>query len=238
MLSDVVSPSSYLTFNVTIAHIIGLTNAVYCAELLDIFSKARRKQTLDENQFFIVDRSYIKFKTAIKEDDQYLCDACLSSAGLLKTSENNPDKIKFDVEMFMRIIAEDDAKELDKVSKKINLPKNKTNSKKLKKEKLKSLLSKDNIYIHDALVKWLDCLIEEGKYVRQETIKDFQTALFNYAGSDVQKALDVIDKALSQGWTTCSWAIKAYEDDKKNDNSVRTTKLKIASPDNLSDKRY
>ena len=38
MLSDVVSPSSYLTFNIKVAQVIGLLNAVYCAELLDIYS--------------------------------------------------------------------------------------------------------------------------------------------------------------------------------------------------------
>ena len=245
MLSDVVSPSSYLTFNVTIAQIIGLTNAVYCAELLDIYAKARKKKKLDENNFFVLNRDYVKSKTSIKVDEQYLCDASLSKVGLITTSEENPDKIKFDVEIFMQIIAEEDSKELNKISKQINLPKNKTDSKKLKKESIKyallNLLSNDNVNIHKALVEWLESVYDEGKYVIKETVLDFQNTLFKYAGSDVQKALDIIAKATSQGWTNCVYAIDSYEKEQKlleNSKAVRTTKLKVASSNNLSDKKY
>ena len=245
MLSDVVSPSSYLTFNVNIAQVLGLVNAVYCAELLDIYAKARRKKKLDENQFFILNRDYVKSKTSIKVDEQYLCDASLNKVGLVVSDANNPDKIRFDVETFMSIIAEEDSKVLNQIYKKVNLPKNKEDSKKLKREKFKALLmsklSNANVNIHEALIGWLDAIFDDGKYILEETVVDFQNTLFNYAGADVQKALRIITIAKVQGWTNCVWAINSYEDEQKvlaKNKSVRTTPLKVATMSKLKDKKY
>ena len=246
MLSDVVSPSSYLTFNVTIAQIIGLTNAVYCAELLDIYAKAKRKKKLDDNQFFTIDRYYVKAKTSITIDEQYVCDVSLNKIGVITTSTESPDKIKFDVEMFMQIIAEEDSKELSKISKKVKLPINVVESKKLKRESIKlaliKVISKDNVKIYEALVDWLTSIFDEDKVsIKKCTVEDFQRVLFEYAGTDVEKALKIIAIAKNQSWINCVSAIESYEAEQRllnNAKAVRTTKLKIASSDNLSDKRY
>lgn len=244
MLSDVVTPSSYLTFNVTIAQVLGLVNAVYCAELLDVYSKARRKKKLDEDNYFIVDRDFVKVKTSITVDEQYLCDASLSEINLVTTSPENPNKIKFDVEQFMRIIAEDDSKKLTAIYKKINLTKNQTEAKRLKKsaikENLKRSIKDDNIQIYNALVDWLDTLFDE-KFIKEKTIEDFQTLLYNYCKTDVDKALKIISIAKSQGWTSCVWAIKSYEDEQKilaQNKQMRTTQFKVATQDKLSKKKY
>lgn len=246
MLSDVVSPSSYLTFNVTIAHIIGLVNAVYCAELLDIYAKAKRKKKLDEDQFFILNRDYVKVKTSIEVDEQYLCDASLSKIGLVVTSADNPDKIRFDVETFMQIIAEEDSKELNKIHKKVTLSANKKESRKLQREAVKNsllnVISNDNIIIHGALVDWFNSIFNDDKYViRKDTVEDFQNTLFKYAGTDIEKALRIITIAKVQGWTNCVWAIDSYEKEQKvlaSNKQVRTTQIKVATSSNLSTKKY
>lgn len=243
MLSDVVSPSNYLTFNVTIAQIIGLVNAVYCAELLDIYAKAKRKNKIDDNQFFPVNRDYVKSKTTIKVEEQYLCDASLSSVGLIETHKDSPDMIKFDVEQFMQIIAGEDSEKVLEIQKKINLPKNKTIANKLKKDKIKenlhNLIVCDNVRIKQALDEWLDTLFDD-KFIKKETVLKFQEVLYEYTKSDVEKAVEIIHIAISQGWTNCVYAIESYEKEQKllANKQVRTTQLKVATQDKLSKKKY
>ena len=245
MLLDAVSPNSYLTFNVHIAHIIGLVNAVYCSELLDIYNKARKKKKLDDAGYFIVNRDYIKSRTSIKLDEQYLCDASLSKVGLIKTSQNNPDKICFDVKQFLKIIAEEDSKVLDDISKKISLPKNKQDSKELKKEKLKislkNAINRDNVKIAKALEDWID-VVFESKNMIVDTVIDFQNTLMKYCGSDVTKAVEIINIARLQTWTNCVWAIESYEKAqellKKSRFNTNRASQKVANKDNLSDKEF
>jgi len=244
MLLDVVSPGSYLTFNVTIAHVIGLVNAVYCSELLDIYKKARKKKRLDEQQYFVCNRDYIKNRTSIKLDEQYLCDASLSKIGLVTTSKDNPDKIKFDVEQFLKIIAEDDSKVLDNIAKKITMPKNVQDSKALKREKLKlelkNSISVENVKIAEALCSWVD-VVFESKNIIVDTVKDFEKTLMQYCKGDVDMALRIIEIARTQTWTSCVYAIENYEKAQQllsKKNTVRTTTTKVASRKNLSDKKF
>ena len=245
MLIDVISSSSYLTFNVNVAHVIGLVNAVYCAELLDIYNKARKKKKLDDNNYFIVNRDYVKNRTSIKLDEQYLCDASLSKIGLVITSKENPDKICFDVEQFLKIIAEEDSKTLDTITKKILLPKNKQDAKELRREKkkleLKAAIDVDNVKLTQALNSWID-VVFESKNMIVDTVKDFQKTLMSYCCGDVNKAIEIVNIARLQTWTNCVWAIENYEKAQallsKDKTKVKTTKPKIASNTNLSNKKF
>ncbi len=243
MLYDVVTPSSYRTFNVTIAHIIGLVNAVYCSELLDIYSKAKRKNTIDSNGFFPLNRNYVKIKTSIAIDEQYVCDASLSKVDLVKTSKDNPDVIKFDVEQFMRIIAEEDSKVLSQIHKKIVFSKNDGESKELKRMKIKDNLLKvvsyDDAKVVIALKEWVEHLFESDK-ISSDTIREFQTTLKNYAKTNTTIALKLITIAKAQCFTSCVDAIKQYEQEQEvlKSKRIRTTNFKVATSDNLSDKKY
>ena len=247
MLLDVVSPNSYLTFNVNIAHIVGLVNAVYCSEILEIYNKARKKQKLDKDNYFIVNRDYVKNRTSIKLDEQYLCDASLSKVGLIKTAKDNPDKICFDVKQFLKIIAEDDSKVLDTIAKKISLPSNEKDSKELKRAKikmnLKKLINVENTQIAQALESWIDAIFENDKiYLNSDAVKKFQSMLMNYCDTDVDKAIEVINTAKRLTWIDCTKAIESYEAAqeviKKTKARVRRSSQKVATRDNLSDKEF
>lgn len=244
MLYDVVTPSSYRTFNVTIAQIIGLVNAVYCSELLDIYSKARRKNTIDDNGFFPLNRNYVKLKTSIKIDEQYLCDVSLSKIGLVETSKESPDTIKFNVEQFMNIIAENDSKVLSQIYKKVTLPRNETEAKALKREKqkiaLKNLVDYDNDEVKNSLIDWVEVVFENCD-ITKETVKDFQRVLKEYTKSNTKIALQLVAKAKAFKLIKCIDAIKQYEEEQetlKSKKQVRATNFKVATSDNLSDKRF
>lgn len=240
MLSDVISPASYLTFNVTIAHIIGLVNSVYCSELLDIVNKARKKHKIDENGFFVVNRDYVKNRTSIKINEQYLCDASLNKVGLIESDKENPDKIKFDITRYMQIIAEDDSKTLNNIYKKVTLKSNKEESKQLQRDKvrfnLKSAINSGNVKIDSALQEWVD-IVFESKDMIVDTVKEFQTTLMKYASNDIDLALRIITIAKTQLWTNCTYAIDSYEKEQKLlSKKVKTSNFKVAT--SLSSKKY
>lgn len=245
MLLDVVSPSSYLTFNVNIAHVIGLVNAVYCSELLEIYNKARRKGKLDENNFFIVNRDYVRVRTSIKQDDQYACDASLSSIGIVTTyregSKTFPDKICFDVEQFLKIIAEDDSKVLDTIAKKISLPSNEQETNELKKAKIKQKLKKainvESLSVREALEDWIDVVFGKQN-ITIDTIKNFQKLLIDYCDKDMSKAIGIIDRAKSLTSIDCKEVIKGYEEAQELIRKSRKRNQKIATRNNLSDKQF
>lgn len=247
MLLDVVSPNSYLTFNVNIAHVIGLVNAVYCSELLEIYNKARKKQKLDQDNYFIVNRDYVKNRTSIKLDEQYLCDVSLSKVGLIKLDKTNPDRIHFDVKQFLKIIAEEDSKVLDTIAKKINLPTNERESKELKKAKikinLKKLITINNVQIAQALESWIDAIFENDKvFLNSNAVKDFQKTLFECCGNDVSKTIEIINTAKSLSLIDCTKAIESYESAqeviKKTKSKIRRSSQKVATRDSLSDKKF
>ena len=246
MLSDVVSPSSYLTFNIKVAQVIGLLNAVYCAELLDIYSKAKRKEKLDENQFFVVDRNYIKVRTTISSEEQYLCDSALSKVNLIEISTESPNKIYFNVEKFMKIIAEEDMKAITKLYRKTLLPTNEFEANKLKRENVRETLHKTvcvtNERIQEALCSWIDVIFNNKKlFITKATVEMFQKTLCEYVQSDVEKAIKIINNAKAFGFTDCLDAISSYEKGQKSlvlNKQVRTTNLKVATQDKLSKKKY
>lgn len=245
MLLDVVSPSNYLTFNIKLAHVLGLTNAVYCAELLDIYSKAIRKNK-DYNKYFYVNREYIKTRTSIPVKDQFFCDASLEKAGLLSISEESSNKIKLEIEMIMQIIADEDVDALNKISKKIAVKANKIEAERLtrnsQREELHKAVKVGNEKIESALHSWIDVIFRnKSKFITKDTVVTFQNALCKYTKSDVTTALKIVNIAKSLGHTDCVDAIQSFEKGQKTletNKQMRTTPLKVATQDNLSKKKY
>lgn len=246
MLHDIITPSSYLTFNVRVAHILGLNNAVYCAELLDIYNKAKRKNKLDENKFFTVNRDYVKARTSITLDEQYLCDASLSKVKLIESSEGNPDKIYFDVERYINIIAEDDAKTLNVIVKKVSSTRNVADSKTLKKEKnkldLKKAIVTSDVKLRSALEAWIDALFDSYNMLK-ESVTSFEKTLTMYSKDNISIALEVVQIARLQGICDCVTAIEIYEKNqkfiKKEQAKIKTnTQAQVASYDNLSKRKF
>ena len=87
MLIELLSYDNSLSFNIKLAHMIGLQGAVYIAILIEINSKAYRKGVL-EDDYFIVDRNWVTDKTTISEVEQLKLDQALSKLKLLNTKSS------------------------------------------------------------------------------------------------------------------------------------------------------
>lgn len=235
--------SNYFQFNITAAQILGLNNAIYCSELINIYQKAEKKKKLFNN-YFIVKRDYIAKRTTLNSTSQYECDASLKKIGIIKVSKENPDMIKFDYDKFVQIITgEDDAslKEISKMVRKLTTHEIKEAKQKSKKEDLHEFVASGNALIDEKLRNWIDVTCEKT-FMSKETILDFQKVLMQYIKVDVKKGLRIVEIATSQAWTSCVQAIASYEKEQevltKAMNQPRVTNIKRSSIKNLSDEVF
>lgn len=235
--------SNYFQFNISAAQILGLNNAIYCSELINIEQKAKKKKKIYDG-YMLLNRGYIAHRTTLNVALQYECDASLKKIGLVEIKEDNPDMVKFNYEMFVQIVMGEDSKWLKEISKKARTmtPGDAKEAKKKKAmEALKGNVDSGNANVDVALRHWIDVVCEKC-YMSCDTILDFQKVLMQYAKVDIKKALRVVEIATSQAWTSCTQAIASYEKEQevlaKSFNQPRVSEIKRGSRKNLSDEVF
>jgi len=235
--------SNYFQFNIIAAQILGLNNAIYCSEVINIYQKAKKKKKLYDD-FFIVNRNYITHRTTLDITTQYECDASLKKVGIIYISKDNPDMIKLDYEKFVQIVTEEDYKFLKEVTKKARTvtPSEVKEAKKKKTiESLQEKVNSGNANIDMALRHWIEVTCEKT-FISNDTVMDFQNVLMQYAKVDTKKALRIIEIATSQAWTSIVQAISSFEKEQevlnKVNNLPRVSNIKRGSSKNLSKEVY
>lgn len=219
MLIDLLNSSNYIMVNMEAIRIFGLNTAVYCSELLNIYKKAVTKNKLYNETYFKIDRNYIKKQTSLEIEDQLKCDANLRKVNIIQPDETNPDIIYFDVEIYASLLSSEDVKLLDKVSSKVKVE-NPKNIKKAQRDRiiiaLKESIRCKTIPVLQKLQEWIDSIMADpSKYLSKQQVAAFKDTLDEYCNGDLQKALDIINIAMIQGYINCQWAINLYERDNK-----------------------
>lgn len=238
MLIDLLNSSNYLMVNMDAVHIFGLSTAVYCAELLNIYKKAVTKKKLyNDGKYFKIDREYMKKQTSLDIDEQLKCDKNLLKVNIIKVDENDPDIIFFDVEVYASLLSSEDVKLLDKVSAKVKVN-NPKGVKQAQRERiiiaLKNSIECKTVEVMQGLKGWIDAVMADPKkYLSKVQVKAFKDKLDEYCNGDLKKALDVIELATVHAYVDCQWAINLYERHNRpaytpatNANVVRTTEQK------------
>ena len=215
MLADLLSPANYIMVNRDAIRILGLNAATYCSELLTIYKKVvNKKKFVNDQGYFEVDREYISKQTSLSIEDQIICDTNLSKVDIVELDPDNVNVIKFNIETFGSVLACEDIQILNNVSDKVVTKANKQ-TKEAKKnymiQKLKEGIQCNNPKILFALRDWVDSIYEAGKGLSKIQITKFKNALDIYCKGDVNKALQIIDIAISSSYVNCQWAISAYE---------------------------
>lgn len=249
MLLDLLNTNDYISFNVQLAKIFGLSSAVYCSELINIYQKAIRKNKLIDGRFFKLDRKYMSGRTTLSVEEQLLSDSQLMKIGLLEKHRDNPDLLRLDVNMLVSILSEEDESVIKELSGKLKI-KTKSEVKETKRQSvinaLKNSIECSNYELLTALRNWVDSIYEKPNgYLSKTAIKSFQDTLNNYTQGDLDLALRLVEIASIQGYKDCSWAINVYERDlkfaKSNENFAQTklprvTEQKIANEDTIDKK--
>ncbi len=248
MLEDALDTANSIEVNTYAIRLLGLICAIYCAELMTIKFKAKRKSKRKEGYivkdgYMNVDREYIRHRTTICIEDQYKCDSTLKKVGIVDYDVSNPDLIRFNYDTYLQVISNDDCDFLDKVKKKVKVHTSsevKEINLNKKIESLKNAIVNDNVAITEALNKWIDdVIISEPSKLTPSTIKEFQQTVMKYSKSDVKVALRIIQIATAQKWINPLNAIENYEKEVRllKSSKTKASNLKIATKDNISNKK-
>lgn len=238
MLIDLLNSYNYLMVNMDAIKIFGLNSAVYCSELLNIYKKARMKKRLIEDKYFEVDRKFISEQTSLTEEEQLVCDLNLMKVNIISLyREDNPNIINFNFDLYASLIASEDMKEIEKISKAVKVV-SPRGTKAMKKiavlENLKKTINSGNDELDTALKDWLEAVYTKHGWASKKNIDAFIDALYDYTKGDVSKALEIVKIATLNGWVDCSWAVKSYESkNRPNPNGPRVTEQRVASEDDL-----
>ena len=244
MLMDLFSQRNFISINLKLIKLFGINAAVYLTELCTIMEKATAKSKLIENKYFKLDRKFIVNKLALSMEDQLLIDSSLMAINLLQKQVDNPDNIYIDTNLLINLIAEDNIKLIDDLSKKLqvkSLRSSKESQRQQLKNNLKNNIKCSNYELLTALRNWVDSIYAKPNgFLSQTAITKFQNTLNNYTQGDLDLALRLVEIASIQGYKDCQWAIEVYERDQKFKaakklGSVRVTTQEKASEDKLSD---
>jgi hypothetical protein len=197
------------TFNIKLAHIVGLKTALYWSVLVDALFQAKKKNKVSEDGYFVLDRKYVYAMTTLTTPEQKECEKILTSLGYLENGTKT-NSIRVDVGGIVKLITDDDEKQIEQiknlVSKIVDVDKDAQKAEGISKN-LKSRITETDLDIAEALYGWVDSL--EGK-ANGKTVEIFQAELNKYT-RDKKVKLELIRRATVMGYRDISWVINAYE---------------------------
>lgn len=227
MLIELLSYNNQLSFNVKLAHMIGLQGAVYIAILIEINSKAYRKGVLD-GDYFVVDRAWITDKTTLSETEQLKLDQTLSKIKLLTISETSLNKLKLNIEVIASFVTSEDVKQTD-VKQIVDTNLNTKSYGEVELQKLKQAISSTNPELRDAYTHWIETVISKQGWLSRQSVIAAQEIVDKFANHDLDKALNLIHVADINGYRDMSWAVNNFKNaSKMNSNSNISGKIVIS----------
>lgn len=205
---------NYVNFNIQFAQILGLHTAIYVSELLNINEKAVRKKKVKDN-FFTIDRKYIKDRTTIDIPEQKEIDKCLLNLGILKQDKDNMDTLTLDLTVLTSLVSSEPTtvKDLQKIVKNA-APKKKTKSA-IIADSLKAKLNVSNPELHELYCQWIDTVMHKQGWMSATSVTTAPQVLDAYCDHNLDMALEIMKIASLNGYRDIQWAINSYEDDHK-----------------------
>lgn len=210
MLLDLLSTDMSVSYNVKLAHRIGLHTSIYVTELINIYRKATQKGKIVDGKYFRVDRDYVELRTTLTKEEQRELDQALKSISVVKISSKNRDTIGIDIEELSKLVLDDDANKIEGTVK-TQLKKKAPTKKDAIIAQLKSYVSASNEELRDAYYEWIEEAYARNGWMSAASIREAQRAIDNYSGKDLDIALDILHIASTNGYKDIMWAIERYE---------------------------
>ena len=210
MLLDLLSTDMSVSYNVKLAHRIGLHTSIYVTELINIYRKATQKGKIVDEKYFRVDRDYVELRTTLTKEEQRELDQALKNISVVKISSKNRDTIGIDIEELSKLVLDDDANKIEGTVK-TQLRKKAPTKKDAIIAQLKSYVSASNEELRDAYYEWIEESYARNGWMSAASIREAQRAIDNYSGKDLDIALDILHIASTNGYKDIMWAIERYE---------------------------
>lgn len=230
MLIDLLSPGNFVSYNVIVAKLIGLHEAIYVSELLRINEKATSKGKTTDG-FFILDRDYMEHRTTFNVEEQKLIEKKLKNLGVLLSPEtDNESAMKVDTELLTGMLMSEDEKLLDKI--KVFAGKK---PRMTKQEKILSNLQQNvtcsNDELKSAYYDWIESVITKSGWLSKAAVVLAQETVDDFAQHDLDVALDVVRIASVNGYRDINWAIQRYRESRQQAKPVKQARRKNLGDD-------
>ena len=224
MLVELLSQSNYQSFNIKLAHLLGLETSIYISALIDINEKALRKNKMLNNSFFSIDRDYIEERTTLSKSRQCKIESELTKSGLIELNNNY---IKLNLDILTSLVLEENE----------NIRKDLTQFRKAVTSKSKGdyILEsvKKNIDVtlpmelQLAYSDWLESVYSKLNFINKQTLFNAQKEVNMAANHDLDKAIEIIKIATANGWKDMKWAVKVYNEQHTNSGVVELKNIDV-----------
>lgn len=215
MLVDFISRENYNSYNVKLANILGLNNAIYLSTLIDIYYTYMAKNKVDESGFIKIKRDYVKSITTFTLEMQYELDRQLSYISLLTVKEK--DLIKLDINKIISIFDEDNKFAVEEIKKLI--PKKRSKQDVIKDE-LKREIKSTNGELRDAYSNWIDAVFSRQGWMTKASVVSGQQLIDKYSHRNLDIAIEILNIASINGYRDIQWAIDRYDSEKSKSTSI------------------
>lgn len=215
MLIDILSTDNYISFNTKIANILGLHEAIYISELININNKAIRKNKVEDN-FILIDRDYITSRTTLSIDEQEKIDQELQDLNILKRDKDNNTQISLDFQILSSFLNIEDAATLSKIKATLKTKQPKATKRQAIANNLKQYIVAENEELKEAYFDWIEGVYSNPNgFLSRKSILLFQETIDNYCNHNLDLALTLINIATINGYRDATWAINNYVSNNK-----------------------
>lgn len=224
MLVELLSQSNYQSFNIKVAHLLGLETSIYVSVLIDINEKALRKDKILDDGFFSIDRDYIEERTTLSKAKQCKIEAELNKAGLVELSH---DYIKLNLDILTSLVLEENEnirKDLTQFRKAVTAKSKGDYILESVKKNIDVTLPMD---LQMAYADWLDSVYSKLNFINKQTLFNAQREVDAAANHDLDKAIEIIKIATASGWKDMKWAVKVYNEKHTNSGVVENKNVDI-----------
>lgn len=204
----------YLSINEKLIQMIGLDTAAYLTVVLDALHQAVKKNKVNDEGYFKLDRKYATERTGLSTTEQKHCDERLIALNLMKRDPEALNSLSVDVGAVVQFIQQDDAKFIDQV--KLTLAKTKkVEAEEYKREQIiriaKAQVKTTDFEIRQSIFDWIEAMDGTLKKAQVGLVED---AVDNYS-KDKQTRIKIFQILAINSWRDPQWAIQRYERDYK-----------------------
>ena len=210
MLIELLNTSNYVSYNTTVANILGLHASIYISEILSINTKAIKKKMIDD-KVFKIDRDYIKSRTTFDESEQLEIENNLLKIGLLEKPTEDKNCIKLNINVLTTLVMSEDEELISNITKLTKVKTTKATKGEKIKEELKQNIVTTNEELRAAYFSWIDTVYAKQGWLSKKSVVAAQQIVDNFSQRDLDIALKLIEIADTNGYRHMEWAVNMYK---------------------------
>ena len=198
-----------LRLNKRLVKVAGFEVAAYWAELQSVLKQVVKKQTMDEQGFFLLDRSYVERETTLTVSKQLKCEEKLIELGALLRDAENPNRIAIGVNAMVAVITGEDTTKLKKSGR------SSADEKAAKiagmKATMKKAIVETDPEIRAAYERWVDGMIDAANCrFTKAVVQLFEKTIAEYTDNKTLR-LKIIEIATINSYKDATWAINKID---------------------------